>query len=140
MFIRREWYRQRAERTEVPLRPLVTQAVQPFVLQFGRALPACLLMLLAVGPLAVDAAVLDEETGGAVLELGTDIVAALAPAVSADFVTITMLLVVLRFGRTFLAGPLNLVAVGSPGDMPRRGDTPGSHPARRHLRRRGGTS
>ena len=61
--------RQRAYRAEVLLRSLVSLIVQPFVLQFGRALLACLLMLLAMGPLAVHAAVLDEAAGRAGLEL-----------------------------------------------------------------------
>ena len=44
-------------------------AVQLFFLQFSRALLADLFVLLAMGPLAVHAAVLDEAAGRAVLEL-----------------------------------------------------------------------
>ena len=63
-------YRQSADRTEVPLRPLESLAVQLLVLELRRTLLACLLVLLAVGPLAVHAAVLDEAAGRADLELG----------------------------------------------------------------------
>ena len=58
------------DRTEVSLGPLVTLAVQLLVLELGRALLACLLVLLAVNLLAFHAAVLHEEAGRAVLELG----------------------------------------------------------------------
>ena len=47
----------------------MTLAVQPLVLQFGRAFLTGLLVLLAVCPLAAHAAVLHEEAGGAVPEL-----------------------------------------------------------------------
>ena len=61
----------------------MTLAVQLLVLDLRRALLACLLVLLAVDLLAVRAAVLDEETGVAVLELG-GVISFLA-AVGADF-------------------------------------------------------
>ncbi|EJK61585.1 hypothetical protein THAOC_17900 [Thalassiosira oceanica] len=75
--------RQSAERAEVPLRPLVPLTVQLLKLELCRALLACLLVLLAVGPLAVHAAVLDEAAGRAVLEL--DGVAPGLAAVGAGF-------------------------------------------------------
>ena len=63
------WDRQGADRAEVPLRSLQPQTVQLLVLEFGRTLLACLLVLLAIGPLTVHAAVLDEAAGRAVLQL-----------------------------------------------------------------------
>ena len=60
--------------------------VQLLVLQFGRALLACLLVLLAVGPLAVHTAVFDEAAGRAVLEL--ECAASVSSAVGAGFVDI----------------------------------------------------
>ena len=69
MLIYGKRYRQSADRAEVPLRPLVSLIVQFLVLELCCALLACLLVLLAVGLLAVHAAVLDEATGRAVLEL-----------------------------------------------------------------------
>ena len=62
--------------------------VQLLVLELSRALIACLLVQLAMGPLAVHAAVLDESAGGAVLEL--DRVAPGLAAVGADFVAIIL--------------------------------------------------
>ena len=76
--------RQGADRTEVPLRPLVPLAVQLFVLELGCTLLSGLLVLLAMYLLAVHAAVLDEATGRAVLELD-DLAPGLA-AVGAGFV------------------------------------------------------
>ena len=55
--------------------------VQPLVLQLRRAFLACALVLLAVGLLAVDAAIFDEEAGRAVLE--PHAVASLSSAVGA---------------------------------------------------------
>ena len=86
MLAHRQRYWQCTYRTEVTLRPLVAFSVQHLVLQLGRAFLACLLVLLAVGLLAVHAAVLDEETGRAVLELDA-VVIALAPAVGAGFIS-----------------------------------------------------
>ena len=63
----RDW--QRADRTEVFLRPLQPLTVQLLVPELSRTLLARLLVLLAVGPLAVHAAILDEAAGSAVLEL-----------------------------------------------------------------------
>jgi len=60
----------------------VPLAVQLLVLELCCTLLACLLVLLAVGALAVHAAVLDEEAGRAVLELDA-VLAALASAVGA---------------------------------------------------------
>ena len=60
--------RQGADRTEVPLRPLVSLFVQLLVLELCCTLLACFLVLLAMYLLAVHAAVLDEATGRAVLE------------------------------------------------------------------------
>jgi len=77
----RNW--QGADRAEVFLRPLVPLTVQLLILELCRTLLACLLVLLAVGPLAVHAAVLDEAAGRAVLE--RDSFAPLLAAVSADF-------------------------------------------------------
>ena len=91
MATHRQWDRQRADRAEVSLRPLVSLAVQPFVLQFGCAFLACSLVLLAMGLLAVHAAVLDEAAGRAVLEL--DGVAPGLAAVGAGFVATAMALV-----------------------------------------------
>ncbi|EJK59051.1 hypothetical protein THAOC_20774, partial [Thalassiosira oceanica] len=85
MLIHRQRNRQSADRAEVPLRPLEPLAVQLLVLELGRALLARPLVLLAVGPLAVDAAVLDEAAGRAVLEL--DGVARVLSAVSTRFVS-----------------------------------------------------
>ena len=59
-------------------------AVQPLVLEFCCTLLAGLLVLLAVGLLAVHAAVLDEATGRAVLEF--DDVTPVLAAVGAGFV------------------------------------------------------
>ena len=64
MFIHWKRDRQCAERAEVPLRPLVSLPVQLLVLELSRALLAGLLVQLAMGPLAVHAAVLDESAGG----------------------------------------------------------------------------
>ena len=61
--------RQSADRTEVPLRPLASLAVQLLVLEFCCTLLAYLPVLLAVGLLSVHAAVLDEAAGRAVLQL-----------------------------------------------------------------------
>ena len=68
MIIHRQWNRQGANRAEVPLRPLVPLTIELLVLELSHALLACLLVPLAVGPLAVHAAVLDESAGRAVLE------------------------------------------------------------------------
>ena len=68
MLIDWQRYRQRANRTEAPLRPLVSLTVQLLVLELCRPLLARLLVMLAVGSLAVDATVLDEAAGRAVLE------------------------------------------------------------------------
>ena len=81
MLVCRHWHGLRADRAEVPLKSLVPLAVQPLVLQLGRALLAGLLVDLAVGLLATHAAVFDEEAGRAVLELDT--VATLLSAVGA---------------------------------------------------------
>ena len=69
MPIDRKRYRQRANRAEVPFRSLVTLVVQLLVLELCCTLFAGLLVLLAMCPLAVHAAVLDEEAGRAVPEL-----------------------------------------------------------------------
>ncbi|EJK53433.1 hypothetical protein THAOC_27137, partial [Thalassiosira oceanica] len=74
-----------ADRTEVHLWPLMPLTVQLLVLDLCRTLLACLLVQLAVGPLAVHAAVLDEAARRAVLEL--DAVAPLLAAVGAGFAT-----------------------------------------------------
>ena len=88
MIIRWQRNRQSADRAEVPLHPLEPLTVQLLVLQLGRTLLACLLVLLAVGPLAVHAAVLDEAAGCAVLEL--DGVAPLLAAVGAGLVAVIL--------------------------------------------------
>ena len=64
------------------LRPLVALAVQLLVLQLGRALFACLLVMLAMDLLAVDAAVFHKVAGRAVLQL--DGVTPFLAAVGAD--------------------------------------------------------
>ena len=69
---------------EVPLRPVVSLAIQLLVLELCCALLACSLVLLAVGPLAVHAAVFHEAAGRAVLEL--DGLAPVFAAVGAGFV------------------------------------------------------
>ena len=69
MFAWRHWNGQCAYWAEVPLRLLVSLSVQPLVLELGRALLAGLLVLLAMGLLAVHTAIFDEEAGRAVLEL-----------------------------------------------------------------------
>ncbi|EJK71451.1 hypothetical protein THAOC_07107 [Thalassiosira oceanica] len=81
MLLRRNRHGLRAYWTELRLRSRVPLAVQPLVLQLGRAFLAEFLVLLAVGLLAVHAAVLDEEAGRAVLELHA--VATLPAAVGA---------------------------------------------------------
>ena len=83
MFVHREWHSKQTDRTKVSFRSLVTLAVQLLVLDLRRALLACLLVLLAVDLLAVDAAVFDEEAGRAVLQL--DAVVSFFAAVGADF-------------------------------------------------------
>ena len=75
--------RQCAYRAEIPLGPLPTLAIQLLVFELGRTFLACLLVLLALGLLAVHAAVLDEAAGRAVLEL--DSIAGLLAAVGAGF-------------------------------------------------------
>ena len=71
-----------------PLRPLVTLIVQLLVLELCGTLLACLLVLLAVGLLAVHAAVFDEAAGRAVLEL--DGVAPVLAAIGAGFFAVTL--------------------------------------------------
>jgi len=66
----------------------VSLAVQLLVLELRGTLLAGLLMLLAVGLLAVHAAVLDEEAGRAILEL--DGIAWFLAAVGADFMAIPL--------------------------------------------------
>ena len=66
----------------MPLQPLEALAVQLLVFELGRAFLTGLLVLLAVGLLAVYTAVLDEAAGRADLEL--DGVAAELAAVGAD--------------------------------------------------------
>ena len=61
--------RQRAYRAEIPLGPLLPLAVQSLVFQLRDTLFARSLVLLAMGFLAVHAAVLDEVAGLTVLEL-----------------------------------------------------------------------
>ncbi|EJK72078.1 hypothetical protein THAOC_06429 [Thalassiosira oceanica] len=61
--------RQSADQAEVTLRPLVALTVQLLVLQLSRASLACPLVLLAMRPLAIHAAVLDEAAGRAVFQL-----------------------------------------------------------------------
>ena len=63
MFIHLDRYRQRADRAEVSLRPLQPLTVQLLILEICGTLLACLLVLLAMGLLAVQAAVLDEAAG-----------------------------------------------------------------------------
>ena len=77
----RDW--QCADRTKVLLHPLLPLTVQLLVLQLCRALLAGLLVLLAVGLLTVNTAVLDEAAGRAALEL--DGVATELAAVGAAF-------------------------------------------------------
>ena len=77
-------YWQGADRTEVSLRSLLSLIVQLVALEFSCTLLACLLVLFAVGLLAVHAAVLDETAGRAVLEL--DGVVPVLAAVGAGFV------------------------------------------------------
>ena len=79
----REWHSKETDRTKVKLRSLVTLAIQLLVLQLGRALLACLLVLLAVDLLTVHAAILHEKAGRAVLQL--DAVVSFFAAVGADF-------------------------------------------------------
>ena len=69
MLIHLQRNRQSADWAEVPLWPLVSLAVQLLVFQLRRAFLAGALVPLAVGLLAVDAAIFDEVTGRAVLEL-----------------------------------------------------------------------
>ena len=85
MAIRGERDRQSADWAEVPLGPLVTLAVQLLVLEFGSALLACPPVLLAMVPLAVHSAVLDEEARIAVLQLddGAALDVSVFPAVGA---------------------------------------------------------
>ena len=83
MLIHWEGYRQRADRAEVALRPLVSLIVQQLVLELRRTLLARPLVLLAMCLLTVHAAVLDEVAGIAVLEL--DGIAPVLAAVSAGF-------------------------------------------------------
>ena len=80
--------RQSADRAEVPLRSLVPLTVQLLVFELSCTLLARLLVLLAVGSLAVHAAVLDEAAGIAVLEL--DVVAPELAAVGAGFIAIVL--------------------------------------------------
>ena len=68
MLLHWQWNWQRANRAEVPLRPLVPLTVQLLVLQLCRPLLTSLLVMLAMNLLAVDATVLDEAAGRAVLE------------------------------------------------------------------------
>ena len=84
MLVQSKLYWQRAYRTGVFLQPLAPLLVQPFLLQLGRAFLAGLLMEFAMGPLTINAAVFDEETGRAILELGDAVVSARPPAVGAD--------------------------------------------------------
>ena len=86
MLTRWYWYRQSTDRAEVPLRPLVPLAVQLLVLELCCALFACLLVLLAMSPLTVHAAVFDQATGRAVPE--RDGVAPVLAAVRTGFNTI----------------------------------------------------
>ena len=86
IYVKGNW--QSAYRTEVHLRPLVSLTVQLLVPELCGTLLACLLVLLAVGPLAVHATVLDETAGRAVLEL--DGVAPVLAAVGADIVAIVL--------------------------------------------------
>ena len=88
MLIRGQGNRQCAERAGVTLRPLESQAVQLLVLQLRGAFLTGPLVLLAVGPLAVHATILDEAAGSAVLEL--DGVAPVLTTVGADSATIAV--------------------------------------------------
>ena len=63
-----QWDRQRTDRAEISLWTLLSLAVQLLVVELSRTLLACLLVLLAMGPLAVHAAVPDEAAGRAVPE------------------------------------------------------------------------
>jgi len=63
------WDQQSADRAEVTIWPPVSLTVQLLVLDCGHALLARLLVLLAVGLLAVNAAVFHKSAGHAVLEL-----------------------------------------------------------------------
>ena len=82
MFRQWERYCKETDRAEMRLRPLVALAVQLLVLQLGRALFACLLVMLAMDLLAVDAAVFHKVAGRAVLQL--DGVTPFLAAVGAD--------------------------------------------------------
>ena len=86
MIIHWQRNRQSADRAEVPVRPLQTLAVQLLVLELCCTLLARLLVLLAMGPLAVHAAILDEAACRAVLEL--DGGAPVHAAVGAGLVTL----------------------------------------------------
>ena len=86
MFTHWEWNKQSTYRAEVAFRSLVTLAVQLLVLELCCTLLACLLVLLPMCLLAVHAAVFDEKTGVAVLEL--DDVAFVLVTVGAGFSTI----------------------------------------------------
>ena len=88
MVIHWEGDRQSADRTEIPLQPLQPLSVQLFILELHCALLACLLVLSAVGLLAVHAAVLHDATCRTVLEL--DGVAPVLAAVGAGSVAITL--------------------------------------------------
>ena len=84
MPVDRQWYWQRAYRTEIPLRPFEPLTVQLLVLQLGCTLLARLLVQLAMCLLALHAAVLDEETRSAVFQLdGTAFAVSVFPAVGA---------------------------------------------------------
>ena len=69
MLIHWQRNRQCADRAEVVLWPLEPLIVQFLVLELCHTLLTCPLVLPAVGPLAVHAAVLDEAAGRAVLSL-----------------------------------------------------------------------
>ena len=86
MVIHGYWDWQRAYRAEISFWPLLPLAVQTLVLELGRTLLACLLVLLAVGPLAIHAAVIDDAAGRAVLE--PDGVGPELAAVGAGFITL----------------------------------------------------
>ena len=88
MFIHWNRDRQRADRAEVLLHSIVSPTVQLLVSELCCTLLACLLVLLAVGLLAVHAAVLDEAAGRTVLEL--DGVAPVLAAVGAGSVAFTL--------------------------------------------------
>ena len=83
MIIRRDRNRQGADRTEVLLHPLVPLTIELLVLELCRTLLTGLLVLLAMCLLTLHAAVFDEATGRAVLEL--DGVAPGLAAVCASF-------------------------------------------------------